>query len=393
MTIARFESITASQPTAGGSGLGWRASLRMAPTAEDRPTRPRENDPTTLQQQTDLSKTPPHELSAQSAVLSMVPRAVTGAVRPDDTQQPGASKSAVKYVPPTHDRGEEVFEAIDSGDPDALAALLEEGVPAGVVDDDGNSALHKAAEGESACAKLLVAALHSSTGVYEAKNADGETCLMVAIKYEDAELCGLYISHGAACTQEAVDRAREGGVPEVVAAVTGEVVAERGGVERDAGVSGRRASVSGGNVDEFTEAFNDAETTSKRRASDAMKPPQPPASAPPLTQMYTAPIAPAATVSTTAAATAASTTPPPASGTPPPAAPIVPSTTSSKKHVRSAMDYPDLVDLYKLLNVPSATRDDDCLEKISTLLTSLTPGEYISVLPRLLAPTGSPPHC
>ena len=91
---------------------------------------------------------------------------------------------------------------------------------------------------------------------------------MVAIKYEDAELCELYISHGAACTQEAIDRAREGGVPEVVAAVTGEVVAERGGVERDAGVSGRRASVSGGDVDEFTEAFNDAETTSKKRGAD-----------------------------------------------------------------------------------------------------------------------------
>lgn len=159
------------------------------------------------------------------------------------------------YEPATHDRSSEIFEAIDSGDAGALATLLEEGVPAGVVDDNGNTPLHKAAEGETECAKVLVSKLDAASGVFEARNVEGETCLMVAIKYEDATLCSTFAAAGALCTQEVIDKARTGEVPEVISAVTGEEVAARAVVDRGDDAQ-RRVSVSGGNVEEFTKTYN-----------------------------------------------------------------------------------------------------------------------------------------
>ena len=161
-----------------------------------------------------------------------------------------------EYVAPEHERSSELFEAIDSGSVDALKALLEEGVPAGVLDEDGNTPLHKAAEGESDCAKALIEKLDPSSGVYEAKNGDGETALMVAIKYEDASLCTILMEAGARATEEAIAKAREGGVPEVVSAVTGELVAQRAVRERKGSEDFRRVSVSGQDIKEFTSAFS-----------------------------------------------------------------------------------------------------------------------------------------
>ena len=162
-----------------------------------------------------------------------------------------------EYVAPEHERSSEIFEAIDSGSVEALKALLDEGeVPAGVLDEDRNTPLHKAAEGETDCAKALIEKLDQSSGVYEAKNAEGETALMVAIKYEDASLCTILLEAGARATEEAIAKAREGGVPEVVTAVTGELVKERNVRERKGSEDFRRVSVSGQDIKEFTSAFS-----------------------------------------------------------------------------------------------------------------------------------------
>ena len=162
------------------------------------------------------------------------------------------------YEPPTHEQAAELFEAVEGGDIEALQALLDAGVPAGVVDDDGNTPLHKAAEGEEECAKALIEKLDKSTGVYEAKNADGNTCLMVAIEYEDAGLCKTFIEAGCRVTEEVLAAVKEKDSPEIITAVTGEVVADKVVAKPKEGGE-RRVSVScaagGGNVNEFTSAF------------------------------------------------------------------------------------------------------------------------------------------
>ena len=175
--------------------------------------------------------------------------------------------SGPDYAAPEHERSEELFEAVDSGDAESVQTILDEGVPPGVVDDDGNTPLHKAAEGETECAKVLLAVLDKATGVFEAKNSDGETPLMVAIKYEDAAVCTLFIEAGSLCTQEAFDKAREGAVPEVVTAVTGDAYVERAPVDRGDEAAGRRVSVSGGTVDEFTKTYTKEQGENVRRQS------------------------------------------------------------------------------------------------------------------------------
>ncbi len=74
--------------------------------------------------------------------------------------------------PPTHERSEELFSAVGDGDAAALGALLEAGVPATCVDDDGCTPLIHAAEGESACVELL---LPRSAGHINRRSADGTT--------------------------------------------------------------------------------------------------------------------------------------------------------------------------------------------------------------------------
>lgn len=174
---------------------------------------------------------------------------------------PVAVSTPRAYAPSGDDRGGEIFEAIDAGDAAALATLLQEGVHLGVTDDDSNTPLHKAAEGEIECAKVLVAHVDAASGAFEARNVEGETCLMVAIKYEDATLCSIFVTGGALCTQEAIERAHAVKVPEVISALTGEAAPRaRAVAARAARDDVRRVSVKGENVDDFTKTFNNEQS-------------------------------------------------------------------------------------------------------------------------------------
>lgn len=203
---------------------------------------------------------------------------------PSDAAAPAASADAPapppeppvydgpEYVPPTHEQASEVFDAVDSGSSEDLQALLDAGVPAGVVDDDGNTPLHKAAEGETECVKLLCSFLDRASGVFEAKNADGNTCLMAAIDYESSEICALLIEAGCLPTAEAVALCHEKDVPEVTTVVTGVQVAAKE-VKEALGQGGpRRVSVSGGdNINDFTQKFNNEQQTARRQSCAGSK--------------------------------------------------------------------------------------------------------------------------
>lgn len=172
------------------------------------------------------------------------------------------------YVAPEHERAAELFDAVNDGDLEQLQKLLADGVPAGALDDDGNSALHKAAEGETDCAKALMAALAASTGIFEVKNGDEKTCLEIAISYEDGTLCRLFLDAGAKATAEAVALAREGGVPDVIKALTGEVVEEKA-VQAPAD-GARRVSVSGGdNITDFTKQWGKEQAGRRQSCHEA----------------------------------------------------------------------------------------------------------------------------
>lgn len=94
------------------------------------------------------------------------------------------------------------------------------------LDDDGNTLLHKAAEGETACMERLLAAAGAQDALV-IQNAEGDTPLMAAIRYEDASLVKLLLNSDgnagratAAATEEAVSLARELDLPEVISALT-----------------------------------------------------------------------------------------------------------------------------------------------------------------------------
>jgi ankyrin repeat protein len=181
------------------------------------------------------------------------------------------------YVAPACDDEirEKLFEAVGEGDVEALQSLLDEGAPAGVLDDDGNSLLHKAAEGESECARAVLSQLDSQTlapvltpssGFFETRNSDEKTALLVAIEYEDATIVELLVKAGSLVTEEAASKANDGGVPEVITAVTGQHVAER---RSQVYHGGKRASVSGSGIEEYTDVFKDETQSLGRRASVA----------------------------------------------------------------------------------------------------------------------------
>jgi hypothetical protein len=176
---------------------------------------------------------------------------------PDEEPQPEEEEEEV----PTHEQSEALFDAIGDGDLHQMQSLIESGVPLNVRDEDGNTPLHKACEGETECARSLL--LHASN--LERKNAEGETALMTAIRYEDATIVEMLKQAGAKVTPAALKLAREFDVPEVIRCLTGEDVADRIVKQRSADEETRRVSVSGENIKEFTGAFTNEKEV--RRAS------------------------------------------------------------------------------------------------------------------------------
>ena len=102
-----------------------------------------------------------------------------------------------------------MFDEIGNGDTDASLQRLLDGCPADVVDEDGNTPLHKAAEGESAIVRLLLDSSSFKPHTLRRQNVEGHTPLMAAIQYEDAEIVRMLVAGGATPTPEAIALARE----------------------------------------------------------------------------------------------------------------------------------------------------------------------------------------
>ena len=103
------------------------------------------------------------------------------------------------YLPPKavvagHAQSSELFEAVGEGDLGALAQLLAAGVPASCVDDDGNTALMAAAEGESECAAMLLE--HGCPRQPQEFGGGRRRCTRQC-SYEDADCVRLLLGAGA----------------------------------------------------------------------------------------------------------------------------------------------------------------------------------------------------
>jgi len=109
---------------------------------------------------------------------------------------------------------------VENGDSEALEELLKEGVSSNYVDDDGNTATMKAAEGEVACLEVLLS--HGTDVLINHADNEGNTALMKAVSYGDAECVKLLLDSGADKTlqnklsQTAVTMAEEEGNDEVI---------------------------------------------------------------------------------------------------------------------------------------------------------------------------------
>ena len=141
-------------------------------------------------------------------------------------------------------------DAIDSGDVDALAELISSGADLHAQDEEGNSALHAAAQGELACAAKL---LELGANV-NAQNGVGTTALIEAVKYGDCEQVKALLAAGADAALaddegDAHAHAAAGGDAEIVAALKGEEVAAPASPTGPATKKGRRNSVSSESVD------------------------------------------------------------------------------------------------------------------------------------------------
>jgi ankyrin repeat protein len=89
-----------------------------------------------------------------------------------------------------------LFEAISDGDIEQVAFILEHGVPIDCRDDDDNTPLIIAAEGEPAIVELLI----ERGADIDLQNRNGVTALIAAVKFEDPPLVSLLINAGASLT-------------------------------------------------------------------------------------------------------------------------------------------------------------------------------------------------
>ena len=180
-------------------------------------------------------------------------------VKSAEPAPPAAEETAVVSG---HAQAEELFEKVSEGDVDGLTALLDAGVPAACVNDEGSTALIVAAEGEGECVTLLLA----RGCPVNHQNAEGLTALMQGVKYEDISIVQAIFGAGASLEPKdsdghtAVDLARELADPEICNLLTGEskTMEERAPPSMGEGTA-RRNSVSGHNIEEFTEKAEQAE--------------------------------------------------------------------------------------------------------------------------------------
>ena len=172
--------------------------------------------------------------------------------------EPAPAPAEEATVVSGHAQAEELFEKVSEGDVDGLTALLDAGVPAACVNDEGSTALIVAAEGEGECVTLLLA----RGCPVNHQNAEGLTALMQGVKYEDISIVQAIFEAGASLEPKdsdghtAVDLARELADPEICNLLTGEnkKMEERAPPPMDDG-NVRRNSVSGQNIEEFTETY------------------------------------------------------------------------------------------------------------------------------------------
>eukprot|EP00966_Prymnesium_polylepis_P110003 2545159-Prymnesium_polylepis.1 len=92
-----------------------------------------------------------------------------------------------------HPRQAELFQALEDGDVDVVEECVKAGVSVDVADDDLNTALILASEGEPEICEYLVAAGAN----VNAQNKNGVTPLMAAVRYEDERVVELYVEAGA----------------------------------------------------------------------------------------------------------------------------------------------------------------------------------------------------
>ena len=157
---------------------------------------------------------------------------------------------------PARSQGEELINAVLDGDAARLKQLLDDGARPGYADKDGNTPLILACEGEAECVKLLLTA----DSPLEHRNQAGTSALMAAIIYEDIQIVKFLFLAGVEPTDDAVELAKESGVPEIIEEVTGECTPERK-IDRESyrkqrvDTEIRVKSSAGKDVESFTHGF------------------------------------------------------------------------------------------------------------------------------------------
>jgi ankyrin repeat protein len=154
-----------------------------------------------------------------------------------------------------------LFGAVFDADTELVSKLIKQGAPVDAQDTEGNTPLILAAEGEAECVQALI----DGKSPLEHRNKEGTTALMTAIMYEDSEITVMLLNAGAQATEEAISLGRDSGVPEIITALTGEIVPDRS-IDRQSFrakvVSDVRVgSTSEENIEGFTRTFTTENAT------------------------------------------------------------------------------------------------------------------------------------
>jgi len=141
-----------------------------------------------------------------------------------------------------------VFALVEEGDSDGLQDLLKEGVSPNFIDDESNTPLIKAAEGEAGCLEVLVG--HGTNVSINHQNLEGMTALMKASAYGDTDCVEILLEHNADKTlknkagQTAIDIARDEDQQDVLCKLDPSTVREPEPPPPPTEPKGRRGSVS-----------------------------------------------------------------------------------------------------------------------------------------------------
>ena len=141
---------------------------------------------------------------------------------------------------------EQLKEAVESGDCDRVAELVAGGVPVNAKDDEGNTALHHAAQGEQGCVDKLL----ELGAEINAVNNEGATPLLEAVKCGDYGISKALLDKGADTLLETADgitallAANAGGDSEIIGLLGGQARAEETKPEPELALRPWRNSVS-----------------------------------------------------------------------------------------------------------------------------------------------------